>query len=300
VPAAALVPLAAMVWWAVGYLPWLAAELGGSFAGSQSPGGAGVGDARLAVPLTAPSMSLLVLGALVGGVVAGMLGLVARPGHRLRSAMATLTGVGVSVTVAGGQAVLAASTAAPGAFASDPLVLAGLCVVLGLTALLGWAFGACATLGRPGAGMALAVLAGAAPAWLSSSLTQLTGSSPLGQLGAGGTTIVWLGGAVLGIALAVIGVRPPSRLIWWPVALLLAWMVGPVLTAVAYLEQLIRPGAGVPRFLIEAVQADVQVLGSAAALGARSLAPWVAAIAIGVALAFTVPRLWSRTTRAPS
>lgn len=300
VPSAALMPLAAMVWWGVGYLPWITTGLGSPLSGSEPPGGAGVGGARLAVPLTASSMSQLVLGALVGGVVAGMLGLVARPGHRLRAAVATLTGVGVAVTVTGGQAVLAAHTSAPGGFAADRRVLAGLCVVLALTALVGWMFGACATLGRAGTGIALAVLAGATPQWLSSSLTQLIDTSPFGQLDARGTTMVWLGGAILAVALAVIGVRPPSRLMWWPVALLVAWTVSPVLTAVSYLEQLIRPGSGLPRFLGDAVQGDVQVLSSAALLGARSLAPWVAAIAIGICLALTVPHLRPRITTPPS
>jgi hypothetical protein len=303
VPVAALVPLAAFAWWVVGYFPWLAAGLGRSASASSRVGGSGLGGERLAVPLTSSSMSLLVLGALVGGVVAGMLGLVARPSRRGRAAMATLTGVGVAVMVAGGQAALAAHVGSPEEFSADPRVLAGLCVVLGLTALVGWAYGACATLDGPGAGIALAVLAGATPAWLFSSLTSLTelfGTSPIGQLGTLGTTTVWLGGAVLAVALAVIGVRPPHRLIWWPVAVLVAWAVSPVLTAVAYLEQLIRPGTGFPRFLGDTIPATVLVLKSAAALGARPLAPWVAATAIGAVLALTVPRLRPRPTTPPS
>lgn len=302
VPVAALVPLAAIVWWVVGYFPWLAAGLGSSASASRRVGGSSLGGERLAVPLTSSSMSLLVLGALVGGVAAGMLGLVARPSRRGRTAMATLTGVGVAVMVAGGQAALAARVGSPEEFSADPRVLTGLCVVLGLTALVGWAFGACAPLGGPGAGIALAVLAGATPAWLLTSLTSLTelfGASPMGQQGTVGTTTVWLGGAVLAVALAVIGVRPPHRLIWWPVAVLVAWAVSPVLTAVAYLEQLIRPGTGFDRFLGETIQATALVLKSAAALGARPLAPWVTATAIGAVLALTLPRLRPQPTMPP-
>ena len=97
--------------------------------------------------------------------------------------MATLIGVGVAVMVAGGQAAMAAHVGSSDEFSADPRVLAGLCVVLGLTALVGWAFGACATLGGPGAGIALSVLAGAVPAWMFTSLTSLTelfGTSPMG------------------------------------------------------------------------------------------------------------------------
>lgn len=290
-PTAALVPLAAVAWWVVGNFPWLVAGMGSAFSVSGRVGDAGVRGDRLAVPLTSSSMWLLVLGALVGGVTAGMLGLIARPGQRGRTTVATLAGVGLAVTLTGGQAVQATHIGSPDEFSSDPRVLSGLCVVLALTALAGWAFGAFATLGRPGIGIALAVLAGATPEWLSTSLTQLFGTSSIGQLGARGTTIVWLSGALLAIALAVIGMRPPSRLIWWPVALLVAWAVSPVLTAATYIEQLIRPGTGYARFLTDTIQADVQVLSSAAALGARPLAPWVAAIAFGAFLALTVPRL---------
>lgn len=303
VPVVALVPLAAILWWVVGYFPWLAAGLGGAASASRRVGGSYLGGQRLAVPLTSSSMSLLVLGALVGGVAAGMLALVARPNRRGRTAMATLAGVGVAVMLAGGQAAMGAHVGSPEEFSADPRVLAGLCVVLGLTALMGWALGACATLGGPGAGIALSVVAGAAPTWLLTSLISVTGlfgTSPIGQLGSVGTMTVWLGGAVLAVALAVIGVRPPHRLIWWPVGVLVAWAVSPVLTAVAYLEQLIRPGTGFPRFFGETFQALVQVLKSAAALGARPLAPWVAATAVGAVLALTVPRLRPRPSTAPS
>jgi hypothetical protein len=119
--------------------------------------------------------------------------------------------------------------------------------------------------------MALAVLAGATPLWLSTSLTQLLGTSSDGRLGTHGAAILWVSGAVLAIALAVIGVRPPSRLIWWPVALVVAWTVSPVLTAVIYLQPMLRPGSRVPRVLTDTVRGTVQALTGAASPGARSL-----------------------------
>ena len=294
-PQAALVPLAAVAWWVFGYLPWLIAGMGSSSSVSGRAGGPGVGGARLAVPLTSSLTWPLVFGALAGGVVAGMLGLVARPGHRGRTTMATLTGVGLAVIVAVGQ-VVAARGGLLDEFSAGPRVLAGLCLVVALMALVGWALGACATLGRPGTGIALAVLAEVTPQWLPGLLTQLFGTSPIGPLGTRGTIMVWLSSAMLAIALAVIGVRPLSRLIWWPVALFVAWTVTPVLTSVAYLEPLIGPGTGFFRFLSATIQETVQVLNSSAAFGVRPLAPWVVAIAIGTCLAFTIARLTARAT----
>jgi hypothetical protein len=296
VPRAALVPLAAVAWWVFGYLPWLVGGMSGSSSVSVRAGGPGVGGARLVVPLTSSLTWPLVFGALVGGVVAGMLGLLARPGHRRRTTMATLIGVGLAVTVAVGQAVVAATGGLLNELSSGPRVLAGLCVVVAFMALVGWALGACATLGRPGAGIALAVLAEVTPQWLPGVLTQMFGTSPIGPLGTRGTIMVWLSSMMLAIALAVIGVRPLSRLIWWPVALFVAWTVTPVLTSVAYLEPQIGPGTGFFRFLSDTIHETVQVLNSSAALGVKPLAPWVVAITIGTCLAFTVPRLTARTT----
>jgi hypothetical protein len=111
---------------------------------------------------------------------------------------------------------------------------------------------------------------------------------------------LWVGGAVLAIALAVIGVRPPSRLIWWPVALVVAWTVSPVLTAVIYLQPLLRPGSRVPRVLTDTVQGTVQALTGAASPGARSLTPWVAAIVIGAGLALMVANLRPPSITPPS
>ena len=294
-----LVPLAAAFWWAVGYFPWLASWMASLFTVSGRAGGGRRGGERLAVPLTVSSMWLLVLCALVGGVLAGMLGLLARPGHRRGTALATLSGVGLAMTVAGGQAV-AASGVGSAYPSEDPRALAGLCVILTLTTLVGWAFGACAPLGRPGIGVALALLAGATPLWLSTSLTQLLGTSSNGRLGTHGALMMWVSGAVLAVALAVIGVRPPSRLIWWPMALVVAWTVSPVLTAVAYLQPLLRPGSRLPRVLTDTIQGTVQALTSAAAPGARSLTPWVAAIVISAGVALLVPRLRPPSTAQPS
>jgi len=191
---------------------------------------------------------------------------------------------------------MAARGGLPDEFSAGPRVLAGLCVVVAFMALAGWALGACAILGRPGAGIALAVLAEVTPQWLPGVLTQMFGTSPIGPLGTRGTIMVWLSSAFLAIALAVIGVRPLSRLIWWPVALFVAWTVTPVLTSVAYLEPLIGPGTGFFGFLSDTIQKTAQVLNSSAALGGRPLAPWLVAITIGTFLAFTFPRLTRRTT----
>ncbi|WP_448623717.1 hypothetical protein [Geodermatophilus sp. URMC 64] len=78
-PVWALVPLAGLVWWAAGYLFWV---LSGLRAVPVGP--------RMALPLSASLLSVLVLGALVGGVGAGLLCLLApRPSLGV---LATLVG----------------------------------------------------------------------------------------------------------------------------------------------------------------------------------------------------------------
>lgn len=64
VSTAALVPLAGIVWWAVGYFPWLASWMATLFTLSGRAGGGGPRGERLALPLAVSSMWLLVLGAL--------------------------------------------------------------------------------------------------------------------------------------------------------------------------------------------------------------------------------------------
>ena len=102
----------------------------------------------------------------------------------------------------------------------------------------------------------------------------------------------WLGTALLlVVALVLVGARPLSRLLWWPVVVLGAWLVSPALTAVGYLEQLLRPGYGLPATLPDALAAAWEVLGLALLPEQRDLLPWLAAIAVAAVLVVVLPRL---------
>ena len=274
--ALALVPLAGLTWWVGGYLPWLVA-------GGRPP--RALDGPRIAVPLTGGSIALLVLGALVGGVLAGLLCLVARPGKPWAIAAATLGGVALAASLTAGQAAMVLGDGRAGAFNGDRRVVAGLCSALVVAALVGWTIGAAAATGRPATGLALAVLAGALPYWVRSLAYAATSEVR------GGEASRWLGLALLACALTVIGLRPRSRLLWWPVAIVLAWLTGPMITAAGYLEQLLGPGRGLnARRLVDAIRAAIDVFGEAASLDVRPVVPWVLAVGAGAVLAFALDR----------
>ncbi|MGY1707171.1 hypothetical protein ACI79C_21635 [Geodermatophilus sp. SYSU D00697] len=265
-PARALVPVAALAWWVIGYLPWL---LDG--AGRAAP---------LALPLRAALLTALVLGAVAGGVLAGLTGLLARPGSRGRALLATGCGTALAVTVCLTQSV--ASAGRGSGTDADQRVLTALCaVVVGIT-LLAWGLGSLAVVGRPGVGVALGVVAGVLPGWLTSVVWAVL---PFEALTTAGTLGVWLQAAALGGALVVVGAQPPARLALWPGVLLVAWFVGPALTAVTYLEPHLRPGAGLSRGLGDALTGAGQVFWLSASPLARQLLPWVVAVVGAVFLA---------------
>ncbi|NEK86286.1 hypothetical protein GCU60_11025 [Blastococcus saxobsidens] len=271
----ALVPLAAVAWWVGGHLFWL---LGGL---RMTPVGA-----RTALPLVPAMLSYLVLGALVGGVAAGMLG--RATARRGLGVAATAGGTVLAVALALVATVTTLRENAPDNFETEPAVLLGLGAVVVVVSALGWGVGALAVLGPAGAVPGLAVLAGAAPWWFSSVVSALVGFGSATTLGHAGP---WLGAALLVAALLLVGSRPLSRLGWWPVVVLGAWLVSPALTAASYLEQLLRPGYGLPRTLPDSLSAAWDVFGLASMPGQRDLAPWLAAVAVAAVLTVVLPRI---------
>ena len=269
----ALGVLAAGAWWLLGHAPWVLAGLRPGSPGTAEALGLPA-DVRLAVPLLSTLLADLVVYGALGGIAAGVLGLFGR-GRRSTAALATLLGV-----LAGLMATLAQSVqqvqAHPGAFAADGRVVAGLATALVGSTLAGWALGSCALLGRPGLGLALAVPAGALPGWLAGVVLAL---QPAGSTASLGDLTSWAAAALLAAALVCVGLRPPVRGLYWPVVLLVAWLVQPVTTAAVYLSALLRPGAGLPGALPESLAAARQVFGAASALDARPLTPWLVAVA---------------------
>lgn len=284
----ALVPVSGLAWWLIGYMPWIVTGLNGR---SQNlpDAGSGVAGTALALPLTNGSYSLLAAGALVGGVAAGFTGLLV-PRGRVWPSLASLVGVAAALTITLTQSVGAVREAAAGTFAADDRVVYGLVLAVVSVTAVGWLVGASAILGRPALGVALAVLAGAVPAWVWSVVAAIQ-PGPMFNVS---PVVHWIGAAVLVVALVVIGVRPPTRIAAWPVALVLAWLVGPALTAAGYLEQLVRPAAIRPDGLPDAFAATWQVFTLAVQPANRPslVAQWIVAVVLAAAVsAFAVSRI---------
>ncbi|NEM07823.1 hypothetical protein [Geodermatophilus normandii] len=226
--------------------------------------------APIVLPLRAGVLTTLVLGTAVGGLAAGALARLVPPGRRGAALLATGCGTGVAIVATVAQSVSASDSGA--GFDADLRVLTGLAVLTAALGVVAWGAGSLVVAGAAGSGVALGLLAGVLPGWLSSLLPSSV-SVPWPA-----TAFVWLQALLLGAALVVVGVRPAARLVLWPVVVLLAGLVGPALTAVSWLEPLLRPGTGLPRTLGDALAGAWQVFGLAASPTARGWGPWVAAV----------------------
>jgi hypothetical protein len=179
-------------------------------------------------------------------------------------------------------------------------VLTGLTLVVVAATGIGWGIGALAVVGRPALGIALAVLAGMAPSWLSGVTFAVlpptqTAMLVLGQIWD------WIGLALLAAALVTVGTRPAVRWAWWPLLVVIVWFTGPALTALSYLSPLLRPGAGLPGTLPDSLAAAAQVFGAASSPAARGgLVLWVVALAGAVVVALVLDRRTTTPVSPPS
>jgi hypothetical protein len=274
-----LVPAAALAWWLVGYLPWVV-ETALSPAWSRP---------SAAVPSAGSALGILVFGGLTGGLVAGLLCLSAPPDRRWRAAAFALGGVALALVVV---IVLASRTVGGDGFAGDRRVVMGLSAATVLASLVGWFLGACSAFGRPGLGIALGALSAVVPSWLLALVAAVVSATQESFLfGPGWTTATsWLGACVLAGALVTVGLRPPARAAWWPLVVLVAWFVAPVLTAAGYLEVYLRPGAGLPNSLPDALAATWQVFGQSALPEYRPVVPWLVAVGVAVVASLVLAR----------
>ena len=134
----------------------------------------------------------------------------------------------------------------------------------------------------------------AAPLWISNVLDAV-GIDRQRDVVSGGEAARWIGAAILAAALVHIGARPVTRLVAWPVAVALAWFIGPTITAAGYMEQLLRPGTVLSEVLDEQVSLAWQVWRMAAGLDARPLTPWIAAWVVAAVVAGVLARRASST-----
>jgi hypothetical protein len=211
-----------------------------------------------------------------------------------------LAGVALGVVLVLLQAV--GSLRAASGVDGDNRALVGLSAITVLAAVTGWFLGSVALFGRPGLGVALGALSAVVPGWLSSlAFVFVDRSQDFLVLGPDWAWFTWwVGAAVLGFALVTAGVRPLSRLAWWPLIVLVAWFIGPALTAVGFVEVYLRRGTGVPRLLADALAAAWRLFGQAALPTYRSLLPWVCAILGAAAVAFVLPTLSRTRAQEPS
>ena len=277
-PVLALTPMAGAAWWLVGFLPWIAGGMsrpvGSSYSGQKV--------VHLAVPLFAESLSLLAIDAVLGGIVAGLLARAARGRLRVRAAAVTV-GVAVAVVLTLIQSRHAIGAGRTDSFAADSRVLDGLCFLVVVGAASGVALGLLGNSGTLGLGVAAGAVAGSAPVWLISLFNGAVGADQ-GLFRLLTEISQWTGAALLALALFTIGHRPKSRALAWPLVVVFVWLVGPTVTALTYLGQLLRSGAGLPASLPEHLSATIQVWTEASSPAARPLIPWVTAAIVAVAL----------------
>jgi hypothetical protein len=281
----ALVPLAAGVWWVAGFLPAIVEALG--------PPRPRVPLATPVVPLVNAPLAGLVYGALTGGVVVGMLGLLAPRSWRARAATSTAAGLAVALAVVLVQAGVSLAYGH-----ADARVAFGLVAATWGAAVAGWLLGACSALGRSGIGVALGVLAAVVPGWLGDLGRVLTDGSAfytaeltLGPLEepswlewVGRSWTAWVGTGLLVAALVTVGLRPVARLAWWPLAVLVAWFIGPALSAAGNLDAYLLPRPG-SATLPDPLTWSWQIFDFSSLPTSRDVVPWLLAIVLAAVAA---------------
>jgi hypothetical protein len=272
------VPIAALTWWIGGFLPWLLND-----AGHEVLGASGV--ALLALPLVAGNLSGLVLGAGLGGVLAG---LTTRLGSGSRAVRAGACAGGVAIallaTLLQSRSGLSGSTGRV-----DERITNGLTVVVVIMTIVGLGLGLLSLTGRIGLGLALAAAAGATPMWVMSVLNARQLDDTASGLRAAVDISQWAGAVLLAVALVAVGLRQARQVVAWPGAVLLAWFIGPTITAAGYMDVFVRPG-GLPGRWADHLSAAMDVWRMAASPHARSLTPWIVAIVIAGGVAFWLAR----------
>lgn len=283
-------PLAAVVFWGLGALPWIVSgtrtTLPPAWAGT---GGSSAG--WMPLPYETSQLALLVLVTVVGGVFAVSCALVAgRDPNRLASRGPVLAAV-VGGAVAALVAVAASHTTLTtrlGTARDAGLLVAGLDLAAALGSILGLTLGWVITRTGPvPRTLALAACAFLLPSWLVALVAGVAPTgSPLAQAVTSGSS--WLSGILLGLALAALGLRPPGRALAWVAALAIAWVMGPLQTAVFYLGSLLRPQVASRDGLLDALDASRQVFWLAVTQPGRPIGAFVLAVVIGLVGALAV------------
>ncbi|HET8602385.1 MAG TPA: hypothetical protein VFM09_00505 [Marmoricola sp.] len=266
---ALMVPLCVVVFWILGFLPWV---LGGfTLPVAQAHGaGAGLAGVRLAVPLVATRLPELVASTLVGAVLAGMVPIAFPRVPRLLAVV-----VAGSVVLATTTAVLVSSRAslehwASVQFAADHRVVEGLVLAMVCASALGLAVGLTATVRHGVVAVAAGVVAAALPAWVAA-----FPGVEVGLL----TEVVAAAALLVGLLVSVHRTRWSAA--WWPAALALGWLGAPLAAAAAAVATRLQPGSDAS--LSELVgRAGHAVAGTSGPVG-QAWWPWAVVAAVALA-----------------
>lgn len=265
---------AAVLWWAVGFLPWLAAGL-------RFPSDRVIAERlphRTALPLAAVALPELVTYALLGGLLAGLLPLLVFRGRSRPPApayIAVLVGVAFALVVALVQARRTVSVDAQFLFLSDPRLLAGLTVVVVLATLAGTGLGLLGSASPTAVSVPVAAIAVLVPSWLTGVLQVFADPDPTGGVYRA------VGGLITMVVLAA-GLWASTRehrraVLLWPVALSTAWVLPSVVIAAVYVAPQLRPGLS-EAYLGELFSGAAAVLGESLNPSLRTWWPYVAAV----------------------
>ena len=269
-----LLVLAAVAWWAIGFLPWIASGLtwatydGGPVGSSVE----GLSKVRLPVPLAALWLSFLVSASLVGGTAAGVAPILFPRLHRGIGVFAAWFATAVTVPVVLWRTASKIHREAPAEFASDERVLLGLGIIVVLATGAAMVLGSIASNWHSFASVPAALVAGAMPTWVHA----FGGASVVDVLGRVALVVVLVAG------LAASTHRTLKAVLLWPVAFAIAFLAAPAFTALAYLAGLLRPSAGLPGSLPELVGSSRQVFGEAVRQRNDTWTPLVVALALGL------------------
>lgn len=288
-----ILPIAAAAWWVVGALPWILSGLGagspGEWAGDVLGGGVQGGYLSL-LPFRASLLPQLLTITVCGGAAAGLATVWLRDRRRrwVASSMAAIGGSFVATAYTVAQATGATRSLAAD-FDSDQRVLAGMVVVAIVGSVAGTVLGLLVAIGGPvSRAIAAAPLAVAAGGWATGVLLAAVGVD---------TALPFLPweryviGALMGLALATLGLRPARRLVVWVVALLLLAVTQAAMTAFGYVTPQLRPGGGLPAGLADLLDAGRDVFFLALQPDHQPWAVYVVALAGGLAGAVI---LWRR------
>lgn len=277
-------PLGAVTWWVLGFLPWLIHGLhrtrptGGPFAPDQ-----GASHARLAVPLLPEEVTALVTMAVIGGVAAVASTRLWRR-NTIAAALCGALGCCLAAVVTIAHARHAAE-AISGEFASDPRVVRALALIAVAATATGVALGLVSALVPVWlVPLALAAPTALVPSWVE----ELSASGPV-------DLACWVFAAAFGSLLGLC-TRRAGHVIVWPLAAGIAWTAQALPPALTAFAGAIRPGYGLESDPWFPVAVGREVFTAALTTPeAHRPAAWLAAAVVAVIVAVVIVAL--RTIR---